>query len=95
MAVLVQLAFQASSEDYDKVQTALNVVDDPPKGFIIHTAAVDGDKINVTDVWESAEDFGAFAQGRLSPTVTEVLGDDGPSAPEPTITELHNVDQPG
>ena len=48
--------------------------------------------MRVVDVWESAEKFAAFAEGKLGPAMAEVLGDDGPGAsPSRSSTELHNA----
>jgi hypothetical protein len=45
----------------------------------------------VLDIWESPEAFGAFAELRLGPGMSETLGDDAPAPPEPKFTELHNA----
>ena len=50
--------------------------------------------MKVVDIWESAEKFGAFAEGTLGPKAAEVLGDGGPT-PEPQIEELHNYEVHG
>lgn len=91
MAVLMEISFPGTPEDYDKVDAALDMANNPVDGMIIHTAAQDGDNMKAVDVWESAEAFGAFAQGRLATAISETLGDDGPQPGEPKITELHNV----
>jgi hypothetical protein len=91
MAVLMELTFDATAEQYDAVDKALDARNNPPDGFIAHSARVDGDKISVVDIWESPEAFGAFAEGRLGPTVAEALGDDAPEVGEPKFTELLNA----
>jgi hypothetical protein len=92
MAVLMEMEFEATPDQYDAVDRALDIGSDPPKGLIAHTARVEGGKMRVVDVWESPEDFGAFAENRLGPTVRQTLGDDAPDgAPDPTFTELHNA----
>ena len=47
--------------------------------------------MQIRDLWESAEAFGAFAESRLGPTIAQTLGDEAPPAPEPKFTELHNA----
>jgi hypothetical protein len=91
MAVRVTLEFPASAEDYDKVNEAVDS-EGSPDGLIVHTAADLGGKMKVVDIWESAEQFGAFVEGRLGPKVGEVLGGDAPAPPEPQIEELHNYE---
>jgi hypothetical protein len=92
MAVLMELELPVTSDQYDAVDKALNIGDDPPAGFIAHSARVDGDTLRVVDIWESPEAFGAFAESRLGPTIAQTLGEDAPPAPpEPRFTELHNA----
>jgi hypothetical protein len=92
MAVLMELEFEATPEQYDAVDKALDAKGNPPDGLIVHTARQDGEVMRVVDVWESPEAFGAFAESRLGPVVNETLGDDAPEGPpEPKFTELHNA----
>jgi hypothetical protein len=92
MAVLMTTEFEASADQYDKVQAALDIANNPPDGWIAHTAQDLGGKIKVIDVWETPEAFGAFAESRLGPTIAETLGDDAPPPPQPEFTELHNAE---
>ena len=92
MAVLMTTEFQGTTDQYDAVQKALDIENNPPDGWIAHTAQDLGGKIRVIDVWESPEAFGAFAESRLGPTIAETLGDDAPPPPEPEFTELHNAE---
>ena len=91
MAVLMTTEFEASAEQYDKVQNALDIPNNPPDGWIAHSAQDVGGKIKVVDIWESPEAFGAFAESKLGPTIAETLGDDAPPPPVPEFTELHNA----
>ena len=92
MAVLLEMEFEATPDQYDSVERALDIRSDPPKGLIAHTARPEGEMMKIVDIWESPEDFGAFAESRLGPTVAQTLGDDGPQGPpEPRFTELHNA----
>jgi hypothetical protein len=92
MAVLMTTEFEASADQYDKVQAALDIANNPPDGWIAHTAQDLGAKIKVIDIWESPEAFGAFAESKLGPTIAETLGDDAPPPPQPEFTELHNAE---
>jgi hypothetical protein len=56
-------------------------------GGLTHIAWFEGDELHVVDVWESAEDFQRFVDGRLMPVVKGELGLEG--EPEVTITEAH------
>jgi hypothetical protein len=91
MAVLMELELEATAEQYDQIDAALDVKGNPPEGFIAHSCEDLGGRLHIRDLWESAEAFGAFAQSRLGPTVQEQLGDDAPGVPEPKFTELHNA----
>jgi heme-degrading monooxygenase HmoA len=91
MAVLMELDFDATPDQYDAVDAALDGKGNPPDGLIAHTARQAGDKMHIVDVWESEAAFGAFAESRLGPTIAEALGDDAPDAPQPKFTELHNA----
>ena len=91
MAVLVTMEFEGTPDQYDAVNAALDVSNNPPDGFISHTAQDVGGKLRIVDVWESAEAFGAFAQSKLGPTIAETLGDEAPPSPQPEFTELHNA----
>ena len=91
MAVRVTMEFPASAEDYDRVNEAVDS-EGSPDGLNVPTAADLGGKMRVVDIWESAQDFAAFAEGRLGPKAAEVLGGDAPSPSEPQIEELHNVE---
>jgi hypothetical protein len=87
MAVLITMEFEATADQYDKVRE----VDGPegaPDGMIAHSVVDKGGTLKVVDIWESAEKFGAFAEGRLGPAFAEVMGEGG--RPEPEIEELHN-----
>jgi hypothetical protein len=91
MAVLMEMEFEATPEQYDAVENAVDGRGNPPAGLIAHTAQDLGGRMRIVDVWESPEAFGAFAEARLGAAVTEVMGADGPQAPEPKFTELHNA----
>jgi hypothetical protein len=89
MAVRLTMEFEATSDQYDKVNDAIGT--DPPDGLIVHSAVDNGGTMKIVDIWESADKFGAFAEGTLGPQVAEVLGEGG-SPPTPQIEELHNYD---
>ncbi len=89
MAVRIALELEATADQYDEVNGKIG--EDPPDGLIVHSAVDKGDTMKIVDVWESAEKFGAFAQGKLGPAFAEVMGESG-SAPTPEIEELHNYE---
>ncbi|MGE0541967.1 MAG: hypothetical protein AB7R89_17485 [Dehalococcoidia bacterium] len=45
---------------------------DQPAGGLFHVAAFDEQGLRVTDVWESAEAFQSFVEGRLMPGVQQI-----------------------
>jgi hypothetical protein len=91
MAVLMTTEFEGTADQYDAVQKVLDIENNPPDGWIAHSAQDAGGTIKVVDIWESPDAFGAFAESRLGPAIAEALGDDAPPAPEPQFTELHNA----
>ena len=58
-----------------------------PDGALFHWVAATDDGIRVTDVWESAEQYQAFAETKIGP-ITREVGIDTP--PEVTMYEVHN-----
>ncbi len=90
MAVRMELDVEATADQYDAIDKAVDVRGNPPDGFIAHSAEDRDGTMHIVDIWESADAFGAFAQSRLGPAVAQVMGDDAPP-PEPQFTELHNA----
>jgi hypothetical protein len=89
MAVVVTQEFEATVEDYDKVNEKIG--DTPEPGLIVHTGTDLGNgKMRVVDVWESAQDFQNFVQNKLIPAIAEVLPD-APQAGDPEILEVHDL----
>ena len=83
-------------DTYDKVNAEMGIENDPPDGLIFHWAGeVDGNW-TITDVWESAEAYDSFRDGRLMPAVEKVIGMDPSAGPQPTRTEheVHNYIKP-
>jgi hypothetical protein len=92
MAVLMTMEFDATTDQYDEADKAVDAKGNPPDGLIAHTAQDLGNgKIRIVDIWESPEAFGAFAETRLAEAVAQALGDDASPPPEPQFTELHNA----
>ena len=66
MAVILSIDWDSiTPEQYDKATAALNLIADRPKGLQFHAASFDDTGAHITDVWDSAEDFQAFAASRL------------------------------
>ena len=92
MAVLMELEVEATAEQYDAIDRAVDAKGNPPDGFMAHSAQDAGGTMRIVDIWESPEAFGAFAESRLGSAIAEVLGDNAPSEPpQPKFTELHNA----
>ena len=54
------------------------------EGFISHAAETTADGVTVTEIWETREHWERWHTASVKPHLP-------PDAPEPTITELHNV----
>ena len=59
-------------EQYDAVRARVGWLDNPHPGGRIHTAAFSDTGLHITDVWESVEDFQAFANDRLMPVIQQL-----------------------
>jgi hypothetical protein len=91
MAVVVIQEFEATREEYDKVNEKLG--DGTPEGGILHAGCdLGGGRWKSIDVWESAEAFQNFVQNHLIPAIAEV-NPDAPQAPEPEILEIYDLDR--
>jgi hypothetical protein len=79
-------------EQYEAAREQVGWEQHAPEGGLIHIASFAGGVLQVTDVWETAEDFNRFVEGRLMPVVQE-LGIEG--EPDVTITPVHAIWNPG
>jgi hypothetical protein len=90
MAVGVQLDFKGGTlAQYDEVIQKMGFTPGGPgaPGGLFHWVASTGDGIRVTDVWETKEQFEAFAEKQIGP-ITQEVGIPGP--PEVQFFEVHN-----
>ncbi len=80
-----------STPNYDRVQEALGIRENPPAGGIVHTAGFDegAGVFRIFDVWESEEAWNAFFNDRLLPVVKPLMDQGGPS-PETRTYQLHD-----
>jgi hypothetical protein len=91
MAVMVIQEFEATEDQYDKVNEILDPEANPPQGLILHSGAIlDGGKVKVVDIWESAGAWDSFLNDRLGPAVVEVMGPP-PEGVEPPPIEVHEL----
>lgn len=80
----------------DDVSKEMDVHNNPPEGLIVHTHfEVDG-RVQVVDVWESAEAHRAFETDRLGPAMGKVASARGLDIgqfgePDMTMNEVHMV----
>lgn len=93
MAVMMQMRWKGVSlEQYEAARKLVNWEGETPAGGMYHVAAHDGTALRVVDVWQSAEQFQAFVEGRLNPG-TKQLGIEG--EPEVEIYPAYAVFAPG
>ena len=62
-----------------------------PDGLIVHSAGPSQDGWYVYDMWESREHFQRFAEERLMPAITEVLGGPPPEGAQPQFFEIAHL----
>jgi len=79
-------------EQYEATRALVGWERDLAPGGLFHVAGFDGDTLRIADVWESAEDFQRFVDGRLMPGVAQV-GIAG--EPEVHIVPVHELFTPG
>jgi len=94
MAVAVQMDFDGGTfEQYDKVcrKMGLSPKGPGPAGTISHFATMTDSGLRVVDVWETQEQFQAFAQEQIGPFAQE----EGLAPPNLTFFEVHNYFLPG
>ena len=90
MAVAVDMKFQGGTlAQYDEVVRLMGLTPGGagPPGAISHWAAETADGLRVVDVWESKEQYEAFARDQIGP-FSQQAGFTGP--PEITYYEVHN-----
>ena len=74
MAVRITLDFEATADQYDQVNDKIG--QPPPDGLIAHSAVDNGGTMKIVDIWESADQFGAFAQEKLCLLYTSDAADE-------------------
>jgi hypothetical protein len=88
MAVAIEMRFTGATLDqYDEVMRLMDL-HGPPEGALFHWVAPTDDGIIVVDVWETMEQFEAFAQEQIGPN-TAKAGIAGP--PDMTTYAVHNT----
>ena len=77
-----------TADQYQQVMDAMHWVQEPkPDGFHSHHACEKPDGLFIFDVWETAEDWHRFAEGRLGAAMGAATGRQGPQ-PEPRFFPL-------
>lgn len=73
MATVMQMHWpEVTREQYEQARREVNWEGDVPQGAKFHVAWLADDGFHVLDVWDSAEDFGRFAEQRLNPGVQKI-----------------------
>jgi hypothetical protein len=97
MAVIFQQTLPANVPIgmLDAVADEMDVDNDPPEGMIVHTHFERDGKVEVLDVWQSAEHHQKFTESRLMPAMVKVAtarGFDLPQGePDASLTEVHRL----
>jgi hypothetical protein len=88
VAVAVVMEFEGSLDQYDQVVKSMGLTPggETPPGALFHWVTKTDGGFRVTDVWESQEAFGQFAEEHIGPNAQQA----GLSAPNPTFYEVHN-----
>jgi hypothetical protein len=92
MAVVMSMRWKGlTPEQYEEVRTIANWEGDRPEGGNLHVAGFDGDTLRIVDIWESAEHFQRFQEGRLAAALQQVATG---GEPEVEFYPLHAVYAP-
>lgn len=96
MAVLLRQVMPegVDIEMLDAVSAEMNVEKDPPSGLVVHVHFMENGRVNVVDVWESAEAFETFQNERLMPaiqTVSERREVSMDSQPDSSLIEVPSI----
>ena len=95
IVIITEIPPEAGLDMYDSVSSKVAVEEDPPDGMIVHTAGqTEGGAVRIVDVWESADHWDRFREGRLLPAFREVVPEDDGSEPDREIFELHHLVKP-
>lgn len=92
MAIAMDMTVEGGTLDqYNQVNAQLGVTNDHlPDGLVFHWIADEGTGLRITDVWQTKEQFDAFAEG-LGPAFAAV-GLTKP--PQPSFHEVANIFAP-
>ena len=75
---------------YERINDALDLYNNPPKGLIFHTAGpTNSGGWRVLDIWESKDLFDRFFRQRLQPAFNQVGLNEPPSRQE--FFPIHNA----
>ena len=95
MAVAVQMDFEGATLDqYDAVCKLMGLTPrgPGPKGAISHFSTMTSTGLRVVDVWETREQFEAFAEKEIGPFSAEA---GIPAPPTTAFFDVHNYFTPG
>lgn len=88
MPILALFTGTMSKAQYEALRKEANWENDQPQGGIFHAASFDEEGlIHVADVWESAEEMGAFVEQRLGPALSRL----GITPPDVSVFPAHNI----
>ena len=92
MAVVMKMHGDGiTAEHYEQLRGIVRWEADPPPGLRFHVAGFDAQGAHVTDVWDTREQFEAFAEERLVPGFQEIGIE---LEPEIEFVEMHAVFEP-
>jgi hypothetical protein len=95
MAVGIRLKFAGGTQQqYDAVQSHMDVDNNPPDGLIFHSAGPIDGGWGVIDFWESSDKFDAFLQGRLGQAIGELGEKAFQGPPERREFPVHHITKP-
>lgn len=96
MAVLLRQVMPegVDVETLDEVSQEMEVDKNPPAGLVVHVHFMENGRVNVVDVWDSAQAFESFQKDRLGPAIQKVLEKRGvamDAQPETSLIEVPTI----
>ena len=88
MAILAIFTGNISKSQYEELRNEVNWERQQPQGGVLHAASFDdSDRIQVADVWESADAMNAFVEQRLIPAFKKLEI----APPDVSVYPVHNL----
>jgi hypothetical protein len=95
VTVLLEQRLPVPRQMIDAVNAHMDIANNPPAGLLIHVSTEEDGGVHIVDVWNTREDYEAFAESRLNPAIASVAAASGmeipADGPQATFTEVFDL----